>query len=304
MEASIATTKASCHARTNSLPSRSHPLIVNVEDQLQRLRAASISLEATTSSTSILCQNLAGLKDLFDCVDNMLQLPLTRKALCNEQQDHKCVEDVLDGSLRLLDMCGNTRDVFSYAKSCTQELESSLRRRNVREFSLANEIDKYMISRKKVNKMVRKCSSNLKDNLQIISDQELVVVTIVDILREVESVSFRVFNSLLSFVSPYKARSKSSTGWFLVLKFIKSKRVSCKEQENEEEMILDSLEKLDCALYDLVWNKKGIDAMQLQKTQKGLQALESTMQEIEEGLECVFRCLIKTRVSLLNVLNH
>ncbi|TXG51947.1 hypothetical protein EZV62_021116 [Acer yangbiense] len=304
MEASIATTKASCHARTNSLPSRSHPLIVNVEDQLQRLRA-SVSLEATTSSTSILCQNLAGLKDLSDCVDNMLQLPLAQKALCNEQQDHKCVEDVLDGSLRLLDMCGNTRDVFSYVKSCTQELESSLRRRNVREFSLANEIDKYMISRKKVKRMVRKCSSNLKqDNLQIISDQELLVVAIVDILREVESVSFTVFNSLLSFVSLFKARSKSNTGWFLVSKFIQSKRVSCEEQENEEDIILDRLEKLDCALYDLVRNKKGIDAMQLQKALKGLQALESTMQEIEEGLESVFRCLIKTRVSLLNILNH
>ncbi|KAK2660860.1 hypothetical protein Ddye_007393 [Dipteronia dyeriana] len=300
MEASIATTKASCHARNNSLPSRSHPLIVNVEDQLQRLRA-SISLEATPSSTSILCQNLACLKDLFDCVDNMLQLPLARKALCNEQQEHKCVEDVLDGSLRLLDMCGNTRDLFSYAKSCAQELESSLRRRNVCEFSLANEIDKYMISRKKVDKMVRKCSSNLKDDNLAISDQELVVVAIVDLLREVESVSFTLFNSLLSFVSPYKARSKSSTGWFLVSKFIQSKRASCEEQENEE---LDSLEKLDCVLYDLVRNKKGIDTMQLQKTQKGLQALESTMQEIEGGLECVFRCLIKTRVSLLNILNH
>ncbi|KAK0577650.1 hypothetical protein LWI29_036487 [Acer saccharum] len=153
--------------------------------------------------------------------------------------------------------------------------------------------------------MVHKCSSNLKkDNLQIISDQELVVVAIVDILREVESASFTVFNSLLSLVSPYKARSKSSTGWFLVSKFIRSKRVSCEEQESEEDIILDSLEKLDCALYDLVRNKKGINTLQLQKTQKGLQALESTMQEIEEGLESVFRCLIKTGVPLLSILNH
>ncbi|KAL5847964.1 hypothetical protein ACOSQ3_011488 [Xanthoceras sorbifolium] len=297
MEASIAITKGSCHARSNSLPSRSHPLIVSVDDQLQRLRG---SLEATTSpSPSMICQNLAALKDLFECVDNMLQLPLARKALCNIEQQDKCIEDVLDGSLRLLDMCGNTRDVFSHMKSCVQELESSLRRRNVRESSLANDIDKYMISRKQVNKMVRKLSGDFKtmqeEKLEILDkDQDL--VTVVDMLREVESLSFTVFKSLLSLVCPIKARSKC-TSWSLVSKLVQSKRVACEEE-------MDNLEKLDGALNALTKNKKCIDVIQVQKARKGLEALESTMQEIDEGLECVFRFLIKTRVSLLNILNH
>ncbi|TXG51946.1 hypothetical protein EZV62_021115 [Acer yangbiense] len=94
--------------------------------------------------------------------------------------------------------------------------------------------------------MVRKCSGDFKTmqkgKLAIIDkDQDL--VTMVDMSREVESVSFTA-------------------------------------------------------------NKKCIDVMQVQKAQKGLEELESTMQEIEEGLECVFRFLIKTRVSLLNILNH
>ncbi|KAL5778332.1 hypothetical protein ACOSP7_011258 [Xanthoceras sorbifolium] len=301
MEATNETAKASSHARSNSLPSGSHPLIVSVEDQLQRLRASSEA--TTTSSPSMICQNLVGLKDLYECVNNMLQLPLAQKAFCNEQQD-KSVGDVLDGSLRLLDMCGNTRDVFSHMKSCVQELESSLRRRNVRESSLANEIEKYTISRKEVHKMVRKCLGDSKTTQKgklAVLDKGQDLVTMVDMLREVESVSFTVFKFLSSFVYPIKARSKSSS-WSLVSKLIQSKRLSCEEEEKEEEM--DNLEKLDVALDALIRNRKGINVIQVQKAQKGLEALGSTIQQIEEGLECVFRFLIKTRVSLLNILNH
>lgn len=46
MDVSITTTKASCHGRSNSLPSKSHPFIVSVEDQLQGSRSS----EAASSS--------------------------------------------------------------------------------------------------------------------------------------------------------------------------------------------------------------------------------------------------------------
>ncbi|KAI9199986.1 hypothetical protein LWI28_001123 [Acer negundo] len=59
--------------------------------------------------------------------------------------------------------------------------------------------------------MVRKCSGDFKTTqkgkLAIIEkDQDL--VTMVDMLREVESVSCTVFKCLLSLVCPIKARSK------------------------------------------------------------------------------------------------
>ncbi|KAK0575537.1 hypothetical protein LWI29_002280 [Acer saccharum] len=136
-------------------------------------------------------------------------------------------------------MCGNIRDVFSHMKNCVQELESSLRRRNVQESSLANEIEKYMISRKQANKMVRKCSGNFKTMQKgklAILDKDQDLVTMVDMLREVESVSFTVFKSLLSFVCPIKARSKCNS-WSLVSKVIQSKRVSCEEELDNLEML-------------------------------------------------------------------
>lgn len=152
MVASTETIKATCHARSNSLPSKSHPLIVSVEDQLQKLRSSELAM---------VCKSLAALKDLVEGVGNLLQLPLAQKALCNKQKD-KSIENFLDGSLRLLDICGNIKDIFVHIKGCVQDLESSLCRRNGLESGLANEIEKYFISRKKVNKIVCKGADNLK----------------------------------------------------------------------------------------------------------------------------------------------
>lgn len=54
-----------------------------------------------------------------------------------------------------------------------------------------------------------------------------------------------------------------------------------------------NLESVLCAL---IKNKssKAINVMQVQKAQKVLEAMESTMKEIEEGLESVFRYLLKS----------
>lgn len=117
----IRTFKAAFHVRPASLPSRSHPLTTAVKEQLCRLRSPQ-----TTSSSA--CHKLSGLKFLYEYVYELLQLPLTQQTLSHELHK-KWVEEVLDGSLHLLDVCCTTKDVFSSMKECLQELESSLRRR-------------------------------------------------------------------------------------------------------------------------------------------------------------------------------
>ena len=69
---------ASYHVRSNSLPSRPHPVIPEFDEQLCRLRA----FEATSSSASTSISNkLNGLQDLLDCVDRLLLLPLNKPYL-------------------------------------------------------------------------------------------------------------------------------------------------------------------------------------------------------------------------------
>ncbi|KAK8607095.1 hypothetical protein V6N13_052842 [Hibiscus sabdariffa] len=130
----------------------------------------------------------------------LLQLPLA--------QQRKLVEQLLDGSLMLLDACGTAKDALSQTKKCTQELQSILRRRRGAE-GLANEVRKYLTSKKAVRKTICKALKNLKHMENKISkDGETGAVT--STLKQVEAVTISVLESLLSFISGAEAELKSS----------------------------------------------------------------------------------------------
>ncbi|XP_021637668.2 uncharacterized protein LOC110633393 [Hevea brasiliensis] len=98
-------------------------------------------------------------------------------------------------------------------------------------------------------------------------------------------------------LSESKGKSKPS-GWSIISKALQSKRISC-----EVEIELNEVEKIDAELL-ILKSSNDISISQLQNVLKGLEALESSTQEVEEELECIYRQLVKTRVSLLNILNH
>ncbi|KAG5047883.1 hypothetical protein JHK85_008986 [Glycine max] len=143
MAVTEANTKSSLHTRSNSLPSAPHPLISQHEEHLQKLRDS----EATSSiSSSSLSHKLNGLLDLQDCTDKLLQLPMKQQAVAQKFSD-KCVDDILEGSLRLLDIC-------STAKECLQISKETL--------SSEGKGGKYLASRNKLKKAIRKALRNLK----------------------------------------------------------------------------------------------------------------------------------------------
>jgi hypothetical protein len=102
-------TKSYLHLRSNSLPSAPHPLVSQFEDNLQRLKSS----EGTSLvSSSSICNKLNSMQDLHDCIDNLLQLPIEQQTLaqdCNE----KSVDDLLERSLRILDICSIAKDFLS-----------------------------------------------------------------------------------------------------------------------------------------------------------------------------------------------
>ncbi|KAI9159873.1 hypothetical protein LWI28_002754 [Acer negundo] len=137
------------HAQSNSLPSRSHPFVSDFDQYFCRLKANS---EATSSSISL---KLQGLQDLHDCVDKLLLLPTLA-----QEKNEKCVNELLDGSLRVLDLCSTAKDALVQIKEFTQELQSILRRRG--DMKLTSEIKKYLTSRKAVRKAIKKALENSK----------------------------------------------------------------------------------------------------------------------------------------------
>ncbi|GMI67570.1 hypothetical protein like AT2G17080 [Hibiscus trionum] len=89
----MATSPLNVHARSNSLPSRQHPITSQIDERLNQLRESQ-----STSASSSIGHQLNRLQDLYESVDMLLQLPHSRQALAQEQQK-KLVEQLLDGSL-------------------------------------------------------------------------------------------------------------------------------------------------------------------------------------------------------------
>ncbi|KDP36834.1 hypothetical protein JCGZ_08125 [Jatropha curcas] len=286
MSAFVQISKTTSHVRSSSLPSKTHPLAASVEEQLIRLKA----------SESV-CYKLSGLKYLYERVDDFL--PLAQQAFARQHQD-KCLEEMVDGSLRLLDMCSATRDVLSQMKECVQQLESSLRRKRGADSSMQNEVHVYMNSRKRLNKVISKCFGNLKkmesncSKLPLDKDSELAIA--VRMLKEVEEICLTVFGSLLSTIFGPKARSRTGK-WSIVSKLLEPKQISCQGQDDSIEV-----EKIETELLAMIG--KTLNIVEMENVMKGLEALESNFKQMEEELECVYRQLLKNRVSLLNMLNY
>ena len=277
MEACTATTKKMNHSRSISLPSRPHPSVANVEEHLCRVRSSN------AASTSSLCNKLTGLGDLFGCLDDLLQLQTVQS--CDS-------EVVLGASIRLLDLCNSAKDAFSQIRASGQDLESALRRR---EADVSSKVGNYLICVKKVNKMVSKSFVDFKKSQDKKSNESSAILRV---LKEVEEVSVSVFESLFSSVFPAKETSKQKR-WSMVFKSTQSKRVHEASKDNEVQKIHLNLQ----ALYQQKRNTQS-DLLRIQETQKCLMALDMNMQQVEEDLDCIYRSLIKTRVSILNVVNQ
>nr|BAF98209.1 CM0216.180.nc [Lotus japonicus] len=276
--------KSSFHARSNSFPSRPHPLILQCNEHLDRLRASQ-----ETSSSSLLSHKLGGLRDLHDCVENLIQLPLTQEAVLHEKN---CVNELLDGSLRLLDMCTTAKDSLLHTKECTRELQSIMRRRKGGEVELRAEVKKLLASRKVVRKAISKALSNLKDT----TTKDNQNVALVSLLQDMEVVTLSTFQELLQFISG--TTQSKSRNWLLISKLMQTKKVACSQLADESEFA-----QLDEALQSCIFGQTS-KFEDMNKLQNHLEKVELLIQDLEEGLEFVLRRLIKIRVALLNILNH
>ncbi|KAF7810872.1 uncharacterized protein G2W53_031848 [Senna tora] len=282
MAAIESNTKSSLHIRSNSLPSASHPFVSQFEEHLNRLKSSE-----STSSVSI---KLNGLQDLYDCTDKLLQLSIAKQAFARECGD-KLVDELLDGSLRLLDTCGVAKDCLLQSKESMHELQSIIRRRRGAETELTVEAGKYLASRKNTKKAIRKALGSLKG----MKNEITVSSDILSMLKEAEAVTMSTLESLMYFISDPKGKSKQ-TKWSVISKLMQPKRVASDTEESDT----NEFEKVDEDLKSLMSHKP----TSTENFQSHLENLEMCIEDLEVEIECLSRKLIKTRVSLLNIFSH
>ncbi|KAH7850479.1 hypothetical protein Vadar_033644 [Vaccinium darrowii] len=298
--ASFSKPKSRYEIRSISLPSRSHPATVRIEEELIKLKISEAS--STTTMAEKIYNGLLGLNKVYKCLDDVLHLPLTQKALSLNQHE-RLIDESLDTSVRLLDVCSITRDFASQIKEQVKDLESAIRRKKG-DSRIQISTAKYFRLRKDIKKGAKKLRTNVKqiDNkiasLPLLDqlDNDHHVAAVIRVLKEVSSISVSVYNSLLLFFSMPISQPKSKS-WS---KLLDKGRVACEEQkENGNE-----LQRVDFALHN-IWKCGGSSEVEgnLNVAQNGLEQLEARIESIENGLECLFKGLIKARASLLNIVS-
>ncbi|XP_019172097.1 PREDICTED: uncharacterized protein LOC109167532 [Ipomoea nil] len=210
------------HVRSISFPSRSHPSIQKVEEELTKLKTLQVSAtpEAATVSSGLL-----GLEELYRCMDDLLNLPQT----LSQNQNQKWVDGLLEKSVRLLDICGLARDCISQLKEHSRDLQSSQRRRKGDSITEAS-ITRYTSIIKKMNKDAKKSIAAIKkidneiDGLTPL-DVHHDISAVIKALREATTVSLSIFQFVMLFLSVPVLKPKPSR-WSLVSKLVQSGRVA------------------------------------------------------------------------------
>ncbi|KAJ8437444.1 hypothetical protein Cgig2_031965 [Carnegiea gigantea] len=145
----------------------------------------------------------------------------------------------------------------------------------------------YMMSRKSIYKTISKCLANLKKvEKRFTWTMQQNDSSTVRMLKEAQAISLSTLKSLLSCLMGKKSISQTR-GLSMVAKLVKSK--SMPDEFRSE------VEDIDHAL------RAGAETKAFLKQ---LETLQMAFYELEDALESVSRRLVKTRVSLLNVLNH
>ncbi|WVZ09732.1 hypothetical protein V8G54_014262 [Vigna mungo] len=281
------------HIRSNSFPTGSHPSISRIEKELTKLKTWEAS---STSTSNSIGTGLSLLSDLHICLEDVLNMASTQKLISNNQGE-KFIEELLDGSVRILDICDITRDTLLQIKENVESLHSALRRRKG-DSSIERIVVEYNFFSKKMKKNAKKLMTTLKQmenkfGVSPVMDEDQQLVSLIRVVREVIGMNMSVFQSLLAFLAVPASKSKA-TKWVLVAKLMQK---GVKAQKN-----LNELQCVDASLSILL--SEGTNVAKMEAVNERLEALENGIESIENGLESVFRRMVRTRACLLNIMTQ
>ncbi|XP_071713360.1 uncharacterized protein [Rutidosis leptorrhynchoides] len=266
------------HFRSTSLPTRSHPILYQLKFHLNQLKSQwAYDIVPESINSDKISDALVRIRTILESLDDLLDLAPSRDSLRRYQD---WVEKVLEDFLVMVDVYGTFQMQISTLKQCNIAAQLAYRRRDGLKTVVCikglkksgREIFKLMPFLQTIQENNRNDLTRSDPN----SDLDIVGV-IKDVIEVIIMISEAVFGGI------YGSFEVRKSSWMMGLK--KSKRVKgIKELEN------GILSLKICK--DEVLNKNTMHEM------------EECIDGIESGSEKVFRSLINTRVSLLNVLTQ
>ncbi|KAL6614898.1 hypothetical protein ACP70R_037168 [Stipagrostis hirtigluma subsp. patula] len=210
------------HLRSASLPSSPRSNRAEVEQQMQNLKIA-ISSSSVTIDT--ICDGFRSLGDIYSSIEEMLCRPSNQVSLCQTLQ-RKAIEEELERSLVLLDLCNAMQESFMELKMNVQELLLVLRRGD----DAAAQFKAYIQLTKRAHKHVKKlCKKTTSDNKDC---------RVVKLLAEARLITTSLLESATCLLSKQIEMPK----WALVSKTFQKGKIVCEEEQ---------LQALECSIRDL-----------------------------------------------------
>ncbi|KAK9074802.1 hypothetical protein SSX86_003120 [Deinandra increscens subsp. villosa] len=286
------------HFRSISLPSRlsTNHTCMEIETKIYELKA----MGNLMSSSQAIQSGLVGLAELYVCVEELVQSPHTQRALSRHQSGRTVVEDALEGSIGLLESCSILKDLILMMKENVCTLQSALRRKG-NDLKSGHQIATYLCFRKKAKKNINKglgALKHLEKKMTLVSfvDVDHHVSMVSKVLVEVNALTISLFKSLLVFIS-------ANTEMTIRGQLLSRLTSKSKTRDGEDKALENEFAVVDMAtrsLHKSACNNKMTDD-DVQMTIRKLQVLDVSIDGFEAGLNFIYRRLIHSRSSLLNI---